>query len=168
VDRETCSGWYAFLIDSKGNLDKSWLLRGQNTENPGDLVWGGGVRDGVQSSPKGFAREILDAYLDHLISVGPEEVEYLLYEDEDDTKLRVRVWDIPVVDRDRISAGWSIPDPATRLSHGYARGLSVEGFEPTSVVTLPAEVVRTRLRRKMAERQEHPDPSPPDQPSADT
>ncbi|WP_433463988.1 hypothetical protein [Spirillospora sp. CA-128828] len=153
MDRDSGNGWFAFLIENKDNLDKRWSTCGEDTKTD-DVGRGGGIRQEVKGDARDFAREILDAFLDHLVANRPEYVEYLLYEDDEDTNLRARVWDIDVADADRISAGSSIPEPGTRLSHGYARGLSIEGIEPTSVVTLPADVVRDGLRRKLDERRE--------------
>ncbi|WP_089313085.1 hypothetical protein [Actinomadura mexicana] len=74
MNRETGSGWYAFLVEIKGSRARSWTAQGGSTGFR--LASAGGIRDGVQSSPKDFAREMLDTFLDDLVAEQRDMAEY--------------------------------------------------------------------------------------------
>lgn len=92
LDRETVSGWYAFLVESKGSRAGSWTAQGGSTDC--HLASAGGIRDGVQISARDFGREMLDTFLDDLVAEQRGRAESWMYEDDDDVRLRIRVWDI--------------------------------------------------------------------------
>ena len=63
-------GQYAFVIETRGNLDRwwSWISEDGNTEG---VAAGRGVEDDAPGDPRHFARATLDAYLDHLVAASP-------------------------------------------------------------------------------------------------
>ncbi len=154
LDRETVSGWYAFLVESKGSRAGSWTVQGGSIAC--HLASAGGIRDGVQISARDFGREMLDTFLDDLVAEQRGRAESWMYENDDDVRLQVRVWDIGVADWERVSAGGTVPDPDAPESRLYPFQLSRHGSELASEVTLRANVVRDRLFRKWNEHHRQP------------
>jgi hypothetical protein len=99
------SGQYAFAIETRDNLDRSWSWISEDGNTEGVAAGRGRRRSG---DPRDFARAAFDAYLDHLVAASPTVVEYFLYDDVDDTEWRIRVWDIPGTGYDEIS---TVPPP---------------------------------------------------------
>jgi hypothetical protein len=85
-----------------------------------------------------------------------EQAEFWLYEDEYDTSLRMRLWDIPSTGYEAISTVPPSDDPA-RLT--YPIVLSAANIDPTNVITLAGNIVRGSLHRKLEARR-HDTPSP--------
>ncbi|MGW4412304.1 hypothetical protein ACWEJ6_50485, partial [Nonomuraea sp. NPDC004702] len=67
------SSQYAFVIQTRDNLDRSWSWVSDygDADNP---VAGRGVEDDAPGTPHDFGRATFDAYLDHLVATAPEVV----------------------------------------------------------------------------------------------
>ncbi|GAA4932021.1 hypothetical protein HD597_012851 [Nonomuraea thailandensis] len=140
---------YAFVIQTKDDLDGSWswITNYGDADNP---VVGRGVIDDAPGSPQDFGRATFDAYLNRLAAVSPEAVEYFLFEDHDDTWWRIQVWDVPATGYDQRS---TVPPPGDRARLQYPLAMAADGIEPQATRTWPGTVVRKRLQAKQAAQQ---------------
>jgi hypothetical protein len=140
---------YAFVIETKDDLDGSWswITNYGDADNP---VVGRGVIDDAPGSPQDFGQATFDAYLDRLAAVSPETVEYFLFEDDYDTCWRIQVWDVPATGYDQRS---SVPPPGDRARLQYPLAMTADGIEPQATSTWPGTVVRKRLQDKQAAQQ---------------
>ena len=140
---DTGSGQYAFVIETSDTLDPAWHW--VNELGRDGIAAGRGVHEDHRHGPADTARALIDAYFDHLVSDEPEAVEYWLWEDAYDTRWRIRLWDIPATGYDEYS---TVPLPGDPTRRNYPVAMAVDRVEPTSVITLPCEVVRRRLTAK--------------------
>jgi hypothetical protein len=88
-----------------------------------------------------------------MVATSSERADYYLYEDDEDTEWRIRVWDIHATGYDQIS---TVPPPGDRVRRNYPLAMMTDKIESHSTVTLPNRVVRDRLRAKQTA---HPAPS---------
>ncbi|MFG1620201.1 hypothetical protein ACGFI3_46270 [Nonomuraea wenchangensis] len=141
---------YAFVIQTRDDLDRSWSwITDYGTADK--TAVGRGVIDDAPGSPQDFGRATFDAYLDRLVATSPEAVEYFLFDDDADTQWRIQVWDIPATGYDQRSA---VPPPGDRVRLQYPLVLVADGIEPQATSTWPGAVVRKRLQDKQAARQD--------------
>jgi hypothetical protein len=82
-----------------------------------------------------------------MVATLPEQVDYYLYEDRDETEWRIRVWDIHATGYGQIN---TVPPPGDRVRRSYPLAMMAEEIEPHSTVTWSNRVVRDRFRVKRA------------------